>query len=99
MKKASFWWKDILKLTDKFRGMTEVHIIDEKTCRPWEDIWNDIIPEHQYPELFSFTRRKGITINEAKTITLFHTAFHLSFSEEAYSQYRVFNDALNSTVI
>jgi hypothetical protein len=46
MKKASFWWKDILKLTDKFRGMAAVHIIDEKACRLWENIWNDIIPKH-----------------------------------------------------
>jgi hypothetical protein len=33
LKKDSFWWKDILKLTDKFRGMALVEIKDGKTCR------------------------------------------------------------------
>ena len=30
IKKGSFWWRDILKLLDKFKGMASITVLDEK---------------------------------------------------------------------
>jgi hypothetical protein len=38
LKKESFWWKDILKLLDKFQGLAKVKVNDGKSCQFWEDL-------------------------------------------------------------
>jgi hypothetical protein len=37
-KKGSFWWRDILKLLDKFKGIARVNINDAKSCYLWLDL-------------------------------------------------------------
>jgi hypothetical protein len=44
-KKGSFWWKDVLKLIDKFKGMATVTVKDGKDCLMWEDLWNNSVPK------------------------------------------------------
>jgi len=51
-KKGSFWWRDILKLLDKFKGLAMVNINNAKSCFLWTDLWNNKVPMHTYPELF-----------------------------------------------
>jgi hypothetical protein len=38
-KRGSFWWRDILKLLDKFKGTASVNINNGKSCLLWEDLW------------------------------------------------------------
>jgi hypothetical protein len=42
--RGSFWWRDITKLLDTFKGMVVVNISDGRTCFLWQDLWNGIIP-------------------------------------------------------
>ena len=51
-KKGSFWWRDMLKLLDKFKGFAMVNINNAKSCFLWTDLWNNKVPMHTYPELF-----------------------------------------------
>jgi hypothetical protein len=37
VKKGSFWWRDILKLLDKFKGMASVSVYNGVSCLFWED--------------------------------------------------------------
>jgi hypothetical protein len=39
--KGSFWWRDVLKLVDWFRGIAKCKVGDGTTVLFWEDIWND----------------------------------------------------------
>jgi len=48
-KKGSFWWRDILKLLDKFKGMARVEINNGKSCFLWEDLWGNEILMHKFP--------------------------------------------------
>jgi len=38
-KKSSFWWRDILKLLGKYKGMAQVNISNGTTCLLWNDLW------------------------------------------------------------
>ena len=38
VKKGSFWWRDVLKLPDKYKGMARVKVNSEKSCYLWEDL-------------------------------------------------------------
>ena len=37
IKRGSFWWRDILKLLDKFKDIASVSVADGSTCLLWED--------------------------------------------------------------
>lgn len=69
IKRGSFWWRDILKLLDKYKGMSAVSLMgDGKSCYLWSDLWDGQVPSQAYPQLFSFARNKHITILAAKAI-------------------------------
>jgi len=40
-KKESFWYRDILKVLDAYKGMAAVNIQDGSTCYFWTDLWED----------------------------------------------------------
>lgn len=85
--RGSFWWKDVLRLLDNFKGLAKVDLKDGRTCFLWSDIWKDTIPTLAFPELFSFTSNKSITVAEAKTLDSLQSIFHLPLSEQAYHQF------------
>lgn len=88
--KGPFWWKDIIKLLDNFKGLAKVDLKDGRTCLFWSDIWNDCIPQLAFPELFSFTNCKTISVVEVRNRDL-QSLFHLPLSKEAYDQFCNFN--------
>jgi hypothetical protein len=65
VKKGSYWWRDILKLLDTFKGIAKVDLKSGSSCFFWSDMWNDHIPSLTYPELFSFSKNKAITFQKA----------------------------------
>ena len=85
-----------MKLTTKYKGFSMIEIKDGKTCLLWDDLWNGGVPKLQFPELYSFTKKKSITIQEAKELSQLHTIFHLPLSEEAFAQYENLLDNLNN---
>lgn len=44
-KKGPFWWKDLMKPFDKYRGMALVQIQDGRTCLLWDVLWGIGIPK------------------------------------------------------
>jgi hypothetical protein len=85
-KKGSFWWKDILKLLDRFKGLAKVNINNAKSCFLWSDLWNDKVPMIAYPELYSFTKSKNAILAEAITSDNILNLFHLPLSQQAFGQ-------------
>jgi hypothetical protein len=61
-RKRSFWWRDICKFLDSFKGMAFVTISDGSTCFFWSDVWNNNLLSHQMPELFSFAKDVDISV-------------------------------------
>jgi hypothetical protein len=53
----------------------------------WDDLWNGRIPKLHFPELYSFTRAKSITLQKARFLPHLHTIFHIPLSDEAFPQF------------
>jgi hypothetical protein len=94
--RGSFWWRDILKLIDQFKGMAMVSVKDGKSCFLWHDLWGGTVYSQTFPELFSFAKNQNISVHLAATETPLHVQFHLPLPPEAYAQYLQLNDIVQS---
>jgi len=75
--RGSFWWRDILKLLDKYKSIASVTVEDGNSCLFWLDTWNDTPLCHQFPELYSFAKNTKVSIALAASTQDFHSLFHL----------------------
>jgi len=85
-KKGSFWWKDVLKLLDKFKDMARVEVNSGQSCYLWEDLWENQPISAKFPELFSFARNKKITFQAARAQAQVHSLSNLPLSQQAHAQ-------------
>lgn len=86
MKKGPFWWKDIVKLLDKYKSLASAIVHNGTTCLLWHDLWNNKIPSQAYPHLYSFTKKDGITVSKAYALKDLHQLFNLPLSAQALDQ-------------
>jgi hypothetical protein len=77
--KGSFWWRDILRLLHKFKGLASVIIHRGDTCFLWHDMWGGSVHSQAFLELFS-SRAQAITICKATTIEDLALLFNLPIS-------------------
>jgi hypothetical protein len=86
--KGSFWWRDILKLCDLFRGIANCRIGDGSTVLFWSDLWNDNVMQVKFPRLYSFARHKKISVSQFLLNNSLESQFHLPLSEQAYQEFQ-----------
>jgi hypothetical protein len=91
-----FWWRDILKLCDLFRGIAECKIGDGSTVLFWSDLWNDNILQTKYPRLFSYAKNKNITVAQFLSNNSLETQFHLPISKQAYQEFQNLQDYIQT---
>lgn len=94
-RKGSFWWRDIVKLLCKFKGMARVQIGNGSTCLLWEDLWGNEILNQQFLELSSFAKNKKISFAEGCAQAQLHSLFHLPLSQQAHAQMLSLQGVLN----
>jgi len=85
-KKGSFWWRDILKLLDTFKGMAMVTVSNGSTCKFWDDLWLNRVLKLHFPELYSFTSVPNISLRAALSVEGPHELFNLPISNIALQQ-------------
>jgi hypothetical protein len=90
---GSFWWRDVLKTLEFFKGIARVEIRDGKTTLLWHDNWDGICKSAQYPELWSFASCKDITVQQARLADS-QEMFHTPLSAEAFVQFQELNGCL-----
>jgi hypothetical protein len=56
--KGSFWWKDVLKLCEIFRGIATCKDGNGTTVLFWSDIWNNHLLQNKFSQLFSFAKNR-----------------------------------------
>lgn len=96
IRRGSFWWRDILKLLDTYKGMAMINLGDGRTCLLWSDIWASMMPMYNFPELFSFAKHKSVSVFLAKQMVDIIDQFHLPLSAEAFQQLQLLLEALEN---
>lgn len=59
---GSFWWKDILRLANHYRGIAMPIVGDGKSFALWQDIQNNTLFKLDFPCLYSFAKRKSCSL-------------------------------------
>ena len=85
---GSFWWRDTLKLTPSFRGITQVRVVSGMTALVWKDLWAVDVLENSHPHVFSFAMHEDETVKEFLESTAMSEAFHLPLSPQALDEVR-----------
>jgi hypothetical protein len=83
-KKGSFWWRDIVSISKKYKGISLVMLENSSTVLFWKDKWGNIIPAQAYPELYSFATKPYVTFLGATSLTDFAANFNLPLSIQAH---------------
>lgn len=85
-KRGSFWWRDVVKLLNSFKGMSKVTAKDGASVLFWYDLWNGQVTSQAYPELFSFAKDPWITFRNMTRRNPASQHFHLPLSTQAHQQ-------------
>jgi hypothetical protein len=64
-----------------------VKIESDSTALLGQDMWKNRVRYHHAAELYSYTVRQHITLEQAKRIDNLHVIFQLPMSETAFQQY------------
>jgi hypothetical protein len=78
--KGSFWLKDLLKLSDYYRGIASASVGPGDTMLLWEDMWNGHYLINELPRLFSFARNKHISMAQYLSNSNLHHNFYTPLS-------------------
>jgi outer membrane protein assembly factor BamB len=60
--RGSLWWKDLLHLCDKFRGIATCTMGDGSTILFGLDVWNGHLLQNKLPRLFTFAKNQKIGV-------------------------------------
>jgi hypothetical protein len=88
-RKGSFWWRDICKLLESFKGMASVTIGDGSTCLFWMDVQQGTPLNTHWPHLFSFVKDDHISAHQFLTAVDKSKFFHIPLSVEAHDHYQL----------
>jgi hypothetical protein len=84
---GSFWWRDIMKLVDKYREVCTATVGCGDSVLFWNDNWNGIVPSKQFPRLHSFALNPLLSVKEVKQCEDRSSLFYLPLSQQAYGEY------------
>ena len=85
---GSFWWRNILKLTPIFRGISHVQLVDGATTLLWKYLWARDVLHDSHPRAFSFTLHEDISVANFWASNDLHETFHLPVSPTALDKIR-----------
>jgi hypothetical protein len=74
--KGSFWFRDVMKFVDHFRGVASASIGLGDTVLLWEDVWNGHFLANELPRLYSYARNKKISVVQFMAHQDIHSQFH-----------------------
>jgi hypothetical protein len=94
--KESFWWKDIIRLSDDYRAVAKCKIGDGSTLLFWSDVWNDLLLEKKIPRLYSYAKNKNISVAMFILNNRIEDQFHLPLSVQAFQEYQQLQQVLQN---
>ena len=84
----SFWWRDVIKLTPIYRGISFVTIASGDKVLMWKDLWlNDVLAD-THSRAFSLEKDQDISVRDFLLATSLEETFHLPLSIQAHDEIR-----------
>jgi hypothetical protein len=80
--KGSFWWHNVMKYCDLFRGVTTCKIENGTTVL----FWNDSVIQDRFCRLYTYARNKSISVAKFLSEDNMLCHFHLPLSVQAYQE-------------
>jgi hypothetical protein len=77
----------MLKLLDTFKGIAQAHFGSGESILFWQDMWNGSILQHDYPQLYSFTKNNQVSLKSVLHLESLEDHFHLPLSVKAFTQF------------
>lgn len=96
VKKGSFWWRDVIKLLQKYKDMVSIKVNNGSSCLFWLDSWDSTILKDSYPQAFSFAKNKNISVYNVMNAENITELFQLPLSQIAFDQCYEIETRLNS---
>jgi hypothetical protein len=89
--KGSFWWKDVLKHVDNFRGVAAVVQGRGDTSLFWKYNWtingSSRTMSSRYPRLLSFVLNDSLSVAQVYSFQDSAALFHRSLSTQAFQEF------------
>jgi hypothetical protein len=83
---GSFWWRDIMKLVDKFLPICQVVVGRGDTVLFWTDRWCNGTMQSLFPRLFSFALDNNLSVGEFCAEEDKAGLFQLPLSQQAFGE-------------
>ena len=93
--RGSFWWKDVLKFCDHYRGIAAAKVGRGDTVLLWLDVWNGEYLKGKFPRLFSFAKNQKISVAQYISNQDIQHNFHLPLSHQAMQELHSFNQIIS----
>lgn len=93
--KGSFWWRDIIQLSDIYRAIAQCSIQSGSSVLFWDDLWNGDVRKLKFPELFSQTMVRWESVSSFANLVL-EDSFNLPLNAESYIQFLQLQSELDS---
>jgi hypothetical protein len=90
----SFWWKNIIKLSDDYTSITSVKIGNGSSAIFWSDLWKNEVLDARFSRLFSFAKDKMQSVKDFLHKDSMLENFHLPLSVEAHAELSKLKDLL-----
>jgi hypothetical protein len=84
---GSFWWRDIMKLAEKYREICTVTRVNGDSILFWSDKWRGNALSQDYPILFSFVLDKSVSLKEMVALENIEDHFYLPLSAQAFDEF------------
>ena len=78
-----FWWKDLMQLSDIYRGVTRAYVGLGGLILFWKDEWKDGLLQDTFSRAFSFARDPDMSVQSLLSSVRLGYVFHLPLSMEA----------------
>jgi hypothetical protein len=83
---GSFWWRNIISLSDEYRSITKCEVGNGNSVLFWSDQWKDNMFDSSFPRLFSYAKDKLQSVREFFENESVLDNFHLPLSVQAHEE-------------
>ena len=92
---GSLWWKDVMKLSDNFRGIAKCTVSTGDSVLFWLDYWDDALVSVHFPRLYSYAKDQNISVQKVFETEDRITLFNIPLSAQAMEEFQMLQELID----